>query len=127
MKNHKVLKDAERAQTSSDSKEDIEAYIRNRIYETKGNVSIKEISQDTGYSECYVRRSFHEMHGISPKTFEKIVRFQNTLEEMALHKDMAFYDMAQESGYYDQSHMVKEFKNFTGLTPENYLKYMENA
>ena len=124
---HKVLKDAERAQTSSDSKEDIEAYIRNRIYETKGNVSIKEISQDTGYSECYVRRTFHEMHGISPKTFEKIVRFQNTLEEMALHKDMAFYDMAQESGYYDQSHMVKEFKNFTGLTPENYLKYMENA
>ena len=124
---HKVLKDAERAQTSSDSKEDIEAYIRNRIYETKGNVSIKEISQDTGYSECYVRRSFHEIHGISPKTFEKIVRFQNTLEEMALHKDMAFYDMAQESGYYDQSHMVKEFKNFTGLTPENYLKYMENA
>ena len=113
--------------TSSYSKEDIEAYIRNRIYETKGNVSIKEISQDTGYSECYVRRSFHEIHGISPKTFEKIVRFQNTLEEMALHKDMAFYDMAQESGYYDQSHMVKEFKNFTGLTPENYLKYMENA
>ena len=124
---HKVLWNAHQTQSSPNSKEDIEAYIRNRIYKTKGTVSIKEISQDTGYSECYVRRAFHEMHGISPKTFEEIVRFQNTLEEMALHQDMAFYDMAQESGYYDQSHMVKEFKSFTGLTPENYQRYMANV
>lgn len=124
---HKTLAEAGQKHTPTDAKGNIEAYIRNRIYETKGNVSIKEIAQDTGYSECYVRRTFHEMHGISPKTFEKIVRFQNTLEEMALHKDEAFYDMAQESGYYDQSHMVKEFKNFTGLTPEKYMKHMMNV
>ena len=109
------------------TKEAIEGYIRRRIYETKGTISIKEISAETGYSECYVRRSFHEMHGISPKTFEKIVRFQNTLDEMAQHKDTAFYDLALDSGYYDQSHMVKEFKSFMGLTPENYLNYMANA
>ena len=108
------------------SKAEIESYIRRRIYETNGMVSIKQISEETGYSECYVRRTFHEMHGISPKIFEKIVRFQNALEEMNIHRDMALYDLAQESGYYDQSHMVKEFKNFMGLTPELYRKYMEN-
>ena len=31
-----------------------------------------------------------------------------------------------QGGYYDQSHMVKEFKSFVGLTPENYIKYMSN-
>lgn len=113
--------------STPDAKEAIEGYIRRRIYETKGTVSIKDISTETGYSECYVRRSFHEMHGISPKTFEKIVRFQNTLDEMAQHKNTAFYKLAQDSGYYDQSHMVKEFKSFMGLTPENYLNYMANA
>ncbi len=104
-----------------DPKRGIESYIQKRIYETKGNISIKEISGETGYSQCYVRRVFREIHGISPKTFEKIVRFQNVLEEMEMHKDSFIYEMAQESGYYDQSHMVKEFKTFMGITPEAYL------
>ena len=124
---HKSLEYANQKEMTVDTKENIEIYIRNRIYATKGNVSIKEISQETGYSECYVRRIFHEMHGISPKTFEKIVRFQNTLEEMELHRNEAFLAMAQESGYYDQSHMVKEFKSFMGLTPEKYREYIENV
>ncbi len=121
---HQMLAKVQGSRIQSDSKEDIEIYIRKRIYETNGKISIKEISRETGYSECYVRRSFHELHGISPKTFEKIVRFQNTLEAMMDEGDKAFYDLAQENGYYDQSHMVKEFKDFTGFTPEKYMEYM---
>lgn len=119
-----MLGRAEDGNKGFDTNTEIEGYIRNRIYETKGAVSIQELCAQTGYSECYVRRVFHKMHGISPKTFEKIVRFQNTLEKMTQKKSGDYYDLALESGYYDQSHMVKEFRSFMGLTPETYMKYM---
>ncbi|MDD4370492.1 MAG: AraC family transcriptional regulator [Anaerostipes sp.] len=109
----------------TNSKRSIELYIRKRIYETKGTVSIKTISKETGYSQCYVRRIFHELHGISPKIFEKIIRFQNVLERMSLNRDLSIYELAQESGYYDQSHMLKEFKQYMGMTPELYKKCLQ--
>lgn len=118
-----LLKKAD-SRPAFDTGEEIESYIRRRIYETNGTLSIREISEETGYSECYTRRVFHKTHGISPKTFEKIVRFQNILSEMAKLPSTDYYALALGSGYYDQSHMVKEFKSFMGITPEYYRKYM---
>lgn len=119
---HTLLSANSSACTSS--KSNIEHYIRQRIYETNGQISIREIAQETGYSECYVRRAFREIHGISPKAFEQIVRFQNALDEMAHHKELGVFELAQKSGYFDQSHMVKEFHKFAGITPEKYLQEM---
>lgn len=121
---HTALSKVSRFAACQDSKASIEHYIRKRIYETNGQVSIREISQETGYSECYVRRAFRTIHGISPKAFEQIVRFQNALDEMAHHKELGIFELAQKSGYFDQSHMVKEFHKFAGLTPEQYLQEM---
>ena len=121
---HTVLSKVSRPAACQDSRLSIEHYIRKRIYETNGQVSIREISQETGYSECYVRRAFRTIHGISPKAFEQIVRFQNALDEMAHHKELGIFALAQKSGYFDQSHMVKEFHKFAGLTPEQYLQEM---
>ena len=98
----------------------MEEYIRNRIYESKGNISIGTLAEETGYSECYIRRIFGKIHGISPKVFEKFVRFQNTLNLMEKEK-IGLEELAAECGYYDQSHMIKDFKNFSGVTPEAYM------
>lgn len=101
----------------------IEEYIRERIYRSKGNISIKELSKETGYSECYVRRIFKSVHGISPKSFEKFVRFQYVLNKIdKLKGNVQIEDIALDCGYYDQSHMIKDFKCFAGITPESYLK-----
>ena len=105
----------------------IESYVRNRIYESKGNISIGELAAETGYSECYIRRVFGEVHGISPKVFEKIVRFQNMLDRMDKESFRGIGDIALESGYYDQSHMIKDFKNYTGMTPEHYQKLLNES
>ena len=106
----------------------LEVYIRNEIYKSKGNISIKELSNDTGYSECYIRRIFEKKHGISPKVFEKFVRFQNVLN--CINKKSQNYtieDIALDCGYYDASHMMKDFKCFTGITPESYFNMMLEA
>lgn len=103
----------------------IEQYVRNRIYQRKGNMTIGDLSEETGYSECYIRRVFEQVHGISPKMFERIVRFQNVLNQMRrLPGAYGIRDLAIACGYFDQPHMMKEFKRFTGLTPETYRQLM---
>ena len=103
----------------------LETYLRNRIYQTGGQISIKELSQETAYSAPYLRRIFNKVHGVSPKVFEKFVRFQNVLDYLTygIDKDpMKLDQIAVRFGYYDQPHMIKEFKQYTGKTPEQYLK-----
>ena len=105
------------------SKQNVERYVRKRIYETEGTISIQKLSEETNYSPCYIRRIFKEYHGVSPKQFAQFIRFQHLLD--VLKKDSAGNDMvAQNCGYYDEAHMMKEFKNNTGVTMEQYKKMM---
>ncbi|MFI3212642.1 MAG: AraC family transcriptional regulator [Eubacteriales bacterium] len=106
-----------------DKAEKLEEYTRKRICESKGNISIKSIASETGYSECYIRRTFEKVNGITPKLYEKYVRFQLVIRNMEkLDKHTKLNEVATKYGYYDQSHMSKEFKQFVGMTPEKYRK-----
>lgn len=110
-------------QKDGGSKENVERYVRKRIYETEGTISIQQLSEETNYSPCYIRRIFKEYHGVSPKQFAQFIRFQHLLD--VLKKESTGNDMvAQNCGYYDEAHMMKEFKTNTGVTMEQYKKMM---
>lgn len=72
---------------------------------------------DTGISTRQLRRLFEFYIGDTAKTFSKVVRFQNILKarpsSQGLRQNKLFFDV----GYYDQTHFIKEFKNFYGVTP----------
>lgn len=72
---------------------------------------------DTGLSSRQMRRLFDFYVGDSPKSFAKVVRFQNILNAKpsleSLRENKFFFD----AGYYDQAHFIKEFRNFYGVTP----------
>jgi hypothetical protein len=86
------------------------------ILQNSGVLNI-ETDIDTGLSSRQLRRLFEYYVGDTPKTFSKVVRFQNILRakpsQQSLRENKLFYD----SGYYDQAHFIKEFKNFYGVTP----------
>lgn len=86
------------------------------ILEHKGMVQV-ENELKTGISPRQLRRLFKYYIGDTPKTFSKVVRFQNILRAkpstQSLKKNKLFYDI----GYYDQAHFIKDFKNFYGVTP----------
>lgn len=95
----------------------------NRFYEAvhiilkkQGALNI-ETDLDTGISPRQLRRLFAFYIGDTAKTFSKVVRFQNILRTkpslQSLRENKLFFD----NGYYDQSHFIKEFKNFYGVTP----------
>jgi len=72
---------------------------------------------DTGISHRQLRRLFDFYIGDSMKTFSKVVRFQNILRSkpstQSLRNNKLFFD----SGFFDQSHFIKDFKHFYGVTP----------
>ena len=109
---------------SLSDKEKINDYLVSRITRAKGQVTIQQLEEETNYSACYLRRIFKSYHGISPKQFAQYIRFQNLLEQIN-KDDIRFDDIALECGYYDEAHMMREFKNYTGKTMEQYQHIMK--
>lgn len=91
------------------------------IYKAKGNITIKNISDREVISERQIRRIFNNWIGINPKTFCKIVRFQNIIKAKRGSQEINWINLALESGYYDQTHFINEFKELSGFTPEKFF------
>ena len=66
-------------------------------------------------------RVFAEYVGATPKEFLRIVRMQRALYTLQCQPAISFAQLAYECGFFDQSHMIKEFKLFSGYTPVEYL------
>lgn len=83
------------------------------------NFGVLDIEKDldTGLSLRQLRRLFEFYIGDSAKTFSKVVRFQNILRSKPSQQSLRENKLFFNSGYYDQAHFIKEFKNFYGVTP----------
>lgn len=62
-------------------------------------------------------RSFEERIGLSPKMFQRIVRFDKAFRMKNNDPGLDWLDIALACGYYDYQHLAKDFKEFTGFTP----------
>ena len=82
-------------------------------------VSVSDIGNSYSISHRRLEQRFKSVLGISPKYFNKINRFQRSLAQL---KKGTTLDVVFTQGYYDQAHFIKEFKQFSGLSPEKYLK-----
>jgi AraC-like DNA-binding protein len=100
----------------------IQASIR-LIVQFKGLVSVSQLVRYTGYTQRHIERKFSESIGLNPKMFCNIVKLHSFLKYM---KEKPASDIitgvAYEAGYFDQSHLVKEFRKYTGMTPREYVK-----
>lgn len=89
-----------------------------RIKSTWGTVSVKQLEKESGYSARWLNMKFGERLGISPKNLCSITRFLKVYEAMATDSGDAFLHKEFYQLYYDQAHFIKEFKRFTGTTPQ---------
>lgn len=117
----KTYEDIVLGRSSLSDKEKINEYLVNRISRTKGMITMRQLEDETNYSACYLRRIFKSFHGISPKQFAQYIRFQNLLMQ-ADKEGVRYEQVALDCGYYDEPHMMKEFKKYSGVTLEQYRK-----
>jgi AraC-like DNA-binding protein len=59
--------------------------------------------------------------GMTPKLFSRIQRFQQTRTFIQQNRSPNWADVALDLGYFDQSHLIREFLEFSGLSPTDYL------
>lgn len=109
------------------SKARLVQYLRDKIMQTGGQITVNELADDTLYSTRYLERVFKKSVGISTKRFSKIMRFQNAIQQINCNECIQLTDVAIRLGYYDQSHFVKEFKQFTDMSPKNYQNMICNS
>ncbi len=88
---------------------------------TRGNNSIATIMKNDSASRRTLERKFSRQVGISPKQLGKIIRLQAALKSMLNRTDEKLTRIAYENQYYDQAHFIKDFREFTGTNPGDYL------
>jgi len=87
---------------------------------THGMMRVQELAAHLGYTKRYLDRLFQEHVGVSPKSLASILRFQEVYQGWMQHQSPPFFRDQWPAYYYDQSHFIKEFKRFTGFTPQQY-------
>ncbi|GHV49813.1 AraC family transcriptional regulator [Bacteroidia bacterium] len=92
--------------------------VLNAIHYGQANVDNLAQTSCLGYKQF--KRIFAEYAGINPKDFVRIVRFQRALFIWQHQPGISFTHLAYESGFCDQSHLIKEFITFSGYTPSEY-------
>ena len=113
-------------------------YLTSRLFAPAG-LRIADVVSEVGYSQRHLLGLFRRWVGMSPKHYQRIRRFQQVLHGAIVQRDPGhdaarpefravrlsepdWADVALEFGYYDQAHLARDFKAFSGLSPRRYLE-----
>lgn len=91
------------------------------INQTRGAVSVSALAARASLSPKQFERVFAKSVGLKPKSFLRVVRFQNAIHHAATAPDLLLTALAHESRYFDQSHMIREFQALAGTTPRQFF------
>jgi AraC-like DNA-binding protein len=100
-------------------------HIIGMINQTKGIVDIDLLASESCLSRKQFERSFSDIIGASPKQFLRIIRFQNAIYQKSKYPRLNLTEIAHKCGYYDQAHMVNDFKTLSGFTPGQFFSDCE--
>ena len=82
---------------------------------------IGRMAEEIGISHKHLLREFERCVGLTPKVFARICAFQRVIHLVGQKAGVNWADAAARCGYYDQAHLIREFRAFSGFTPANYL------
>lgn len=85
------------------------------------SVSVKDLADAACLSPRQLERRFHDIVGMSPQYFCRVARFDHFVKRWNVKPTVRLASLAHECGYFDQSHLNRDFKWFTGETPTGYL------
>ena len=91
------------------------------IFGSQAGPTVRETSKYLGLSQRRFIQVFKTEVGITPKMFSRIQRFQQTRTFIQQNLSPKWAELALDLGYFDQSHMIREFREFSGFSPTDYL------
>lgn len=91
-------------------------------HKVKGNITVTKLCTQIGVKERKLQRLFSEQIGISPKKYIRNIKLHSFLGLLRKENHSSLTELSLEAGYYDQAHLIKEFKKTIGFNPSMYLK-----
>jgi len=94
--------------------------IDTAVRQVELGASAEEVASSAGISRRQLERRFLNLVGLTPKHFQRMRRFQRVFQAVE-HDAAGWADVAASCGYYDQAHLIRDFKEFSGDTPSVLL------
>ncbi|WP_207428810.1 helix-turn-helix domain-containing protein [Pedobacter sp. SYSU D00535] len=103
-------------------------YCLKQVEDSGGLLTVAELADRSGWSQRHLSRKFQQYLGLSPKEYLRVNRFLRSLSHLKKHPSWSLTALAYESGYYDQAHFNRDYKEYTGCSPgeliqANYFLY----
>ncbi|WP_439677897.1 helix-turn-helix domain-containing protein [Embleya sp. MST-111070] len=95
------------------------AYAWRRLVGTGGRIPIGRLAAEVGWSHAYLIKRFHRQLGRPPKTLARLLRFRSVMRR--IRRGESWQQAAFDAGYYDQSHLARDIREFTGTSLTRYL------
>jgi AraC-like DNA-binding protein len=89
---------------------------------SKGAASIAGLAEDAGVSRRHLAKLFRSEIGATPKTMARILRFEHARTMAGTVPRLGWADIAYAAGYADQAHLVREFRELSGLSPTDLMR-----
>ncbi|QIL40367.1 AraC family transcriptional regulator [Pedobacter sp. HDW13] len=97
-------------------------YCLQQIQLSKGLISLAALTSHIGFSQRHLSRQFQQYVGLSPRDYLRVSRFIYSLERLKSNPTRSLTRVAYQSGYYDQAHFIRDYKQYTGFTPGEVLR-----
>ena len=98
------------------------AWATRRLAESGGKLRTAELARDAGCSRKHIAGLFRDRVGLAPKMLARIHRFQNALVCISADHQVDWSELATHCGYYDQAHLIHDFRQFAGLAPSEFVR-----
>ncbi|MCM6778205.1 helix-turn-helix transcriptional regulator [Nocardia sp. CDC159] len=93
-----------------------------RLRSGRDGLTVSDLVTESGWSRRHFSRRFTDQVGLSPRAYASLLRFSAALRELVAPVPPELGRMAHELGYYDQSHLIRDFQRFAGASPHALLR-----
>jgi AraC-like DNA-binding protein len=118
-----ILQDfvAERASAHARFQDKDVAHWAARLARTNGRLTVSDLAREAGLSPRQLERRFATQVGIAPRQYANVVRFRSVFDLLTGASKPDWATLAMGAGYFDQSHMIRDFQRFLGCSPTAFL------
>ena len=94
----------------------------NIIFQQRGMLSVDQLADEVNLSPRQLRRRFKERVGVGAKTYARLKRFNYVKRCLSRNPCLSWKEFIDQGGFYDQSHFIKEFVQFSGEKPTHFIR-----
>lgn len=88
---------------------------------------IGDVADEVGVSHSHLDREFTRVVGLTPRVLARLLRIRRLLASIDVHGEVGWAAHAADLGWFDQAHLIRDFRRHTGVTPSQYLAAQRQA